>query len=97
MLDSRAWPAARGHPASNHAAVGGTVTFPATPCCHGITNFTSMKTLITSILIVTLGVALVANYINAEAAYAVLAAAGVLAIAVSDYSGRQACQSRLTA
>jgi hypothetical protein len=56
-----------------------------------------MKTLITSILIVTLGVALVANYINAEAAYAVLAAAGVLAIAVSDYSGRQACQSRLTA
>jgi len=56
-----------------------------------------MKTLITSILTLTLGVAIIANYINAEAAYAVLAAAGVLAIAVSDYSGRPAHNSRLTA
>ena len=60
-------------------------------------HFTSMKTLITSILTLTLGVTTVASYFNAEAAYAVLAAAGVLAIAVSDYSGRQASKFRLTA
>jgi hypothetical protein len=73
------------------------VTFPVRQCCYGITNFTSMKTLISSILSLTLGVALVANYINAEAAYAMLAAAGILAIAVSDYTGRTASHSRLTA
>lgn len=56
-----------------------------------------MKTLITSFIILTLAVTTVANYINAEAAYAVLTAAGILAIAVSDYSGRQASNSRLTA
>jgi len=56
-----------------------------------------MKTLITSILALTFSVAIVANLINAEAAYAVLAAAGVLAIAVSDYSGRPATSYRLTA
>lgn len=56
-----------------------------------------MKTLITSILTLTLGVSIVGNYFNAEAAYAVFAAAGVLAIAVSDYAGRQASKSRLTA
>ena len=77
--------------------LGAAVTFPGTQGIRGITNFTSMKTLITSLLTLTLCVAIVANYFNAEAAYAVLAAAGVLAIAVSDYSGRQASNSRLTA
>lgn len=47
-----------------------------------------MKALITSILSLTLCVAAVANLVGVEAAYAVLAAAGVLAIAISDYSGR---------
>jgi hypothetical protein len=47
-----------------------------------------MKALITSILSLTLGVAAVASLVGVEAAYAVLAAAGVLAIAISDYSGR---------
>jgi len=47
-----------------------------------------MKTLITSFISLTLCVAAVANLFGAEAAYAALAAAGVLAIAISDYSAR---------
>ena len=45
-----------------------------------------MKALTSSLILLTLSVAAVANLFGAEAAYAVLAAAGVLAIAISDYS-----------
>lgn len=47
-----------------------------------------MKALTSSLVLLTLSVAAVANLVGAEAAYAVLAAAGVLAIAISDYSDR---------
>ena len=47
-----------------------------------------MKALTSSLILLTLSVAAVANLFGAEAAYAVLAAAGVLAIAISDYSDR---------
>ncbi len=47
-----------------------------------------MKTLISSLILLTLSVAAIANLVGAEAAYAVLAAAGVLAIAISDYTVR---------
>ncbi len=49
-----------------------------------------MKALTSSLILLTLSVAAVANLAGAEAAYAVLAAAGVLAIAISDYSVRPA-------
>lgn len=45
-----------------------------------------MKTLITAIFALTLGVTTVTSLINVEAAYAILASAGVLLIAISDYS-----------
>ncbi|GIK99939.1 MAG: hypothetical protein BroJett029_41480 [Alphaproteobacteria bacterium] len=47
-----------------------------------------MKALTSSIILLTLSVAAVANLVGAEAAYAVLAAAGILAVAISDYSVR---------
>jgi len=64
------------------------VTFPTSGCFHGINNTTSMKALTSSLVLLTLSVAAVANLVGAEAAYAVLAAAGVLAIAINDYSDR---------
>jgi hypothetical protein len=48
-----------------------------------------MKTLIFFILAAALLVTAVAAQINAEVAVAILAAAGVLTIAVFDYSGRR--------
>lgn len=47
-----------------------------------------MKALTSSLILLTLSVAAIASLVGAEAAYAVLAAAGVLAIAISDYTVR---------
>jgi len=56
-----------------------------------------MKTLINSILGLTLCVLAAATFINAEVAGAILAAAGILAIAVNDYSARRQVGSGLAA
>lgn len=52
-----------------------------------------MKTMIYSLPGVTLGVATMATFINVEAAFAVLAAVGVLLIAVKDYSAGRVTSS----
>jgi len=48
-----------------------------------------MKTLINSILVLMLCVLTAATFINAEVACAILAAAGILTIAVNDYTARR--------
>jgi hypothetical protein len=48
-----------------------------------------MKTLINSILGLTLCVLTSATFINAEVACAIMAASGILTIAVNDYSARR--------
>lgn len=48
-----------------------------------------MKTLINSILGLTLGVLAITIFINAEVACAVMVAAGMLAIAMNDYTDRR--------
>ena len=52
--------------------------------------FQGMKTFTNSILGLTLSVITIAILINAEVGYSLLAAAGVLGIAISDYSTRPA-------
>ena len=56
-----------------------------------------MKTLINSILALTLCVLTAATFINAEVACAIMATAGILTIAVNDYSARRYASTGLAA